>query len=84
MFEKIFLSQDFWVDSPVSQAPGSHFKMLITQPKSKKSQNDTRRSCLVEKNEYKKSRETLPLSESVNHQYKIIFKLMYKAKIWLK
>ena len=35
----MFLSQDFWVDSPVSQAPGSHFEMLITQPKSKKYQN---------------------------------------------
>jgi len=35
MFENVFLFQDFWVDSLVSQALGSHFKMLITQTKSK-------------------------------------------------
>ena len=65
---KFFLTEGFWGDSPVSQAPGSHFKRLITQPRSKKSKcpedisNGTRRSCLGKKTEYKKSRETVPLS----------------------
>ena len=43
---KIFLSQDFWVNSPVFQALGSHFKMLITQPNAKKNWNGPRKSPL--------------------------------------
>ena len=51
----------------MSQAPGSHFKMLITQPRSKKNQNGLRTSLMgpggvvLEKNEYTNSRETVPL-----------------------
>jgi len=67
---KFFLSQGFWGNSPVSQALGSHFKMLITQPRSKKikkalehTSNGTRRSCLGKKTNYKKSCETVPLSQ---------------------
>ena len=33
---KFFLTEGFGGDSPVSQALGSHFNMLITQPRSKK------------------------------------------------
>ena len=65
-----FLSQGLWGDSPVSQAPGSHLKMLITQPRSKKNQNGPRTSLMGpggavwgEKTDYKKSRETVPLSD---------------------
>ena len=65
---KIFLAEGFWGDSPVSQAPGSHFKMPITQPKGKKikmaqghlkwDQNE----LIDEKTGCKKSRETVPLN----------------------
>jgi len=64
---KFFLTEGFWGDSPVSQAPGSHFIMLITQPRSKKNQNSPRTSLMVPggvvwgKTEYKKSCETVPL-----------------------
>jgi len=43
---KIFLAEGFWGDSPVSYAPGSHFKMPITQPKGKKNQNGPRTSLV--------------------------------------
>ena len=33
-------------DSPVHRTPGSHFKMLITQPRSKKNQNGPRTSLM--------------------------------------
>jgi len=52
----------------VSQALGSHFEMLITQPKSKKNQNGPRTSLMGpggavwEKTDHKKSLETVPLS----------------------
>ena len=51
----------------MSQAPGSHFKMLIIQPRSKTNQNGPRTSLMGPggvvwgKTEYKKSRETVPL-----------------------
>ena len=34
------------LDSPVHRTPGSHFKMLITQPRSKKNQNGPRTSLM--------------------------------------
>ena len=69
MIEIFFLSQGFWGDSPVSQAPGSHFKMLITLPRSKKYQNVPTTSLMGpggavwgKQTDYKKARETVPLS----------------------
>ena len=50
---KIHLAQEFWVDSPVSQAPGSLFESWISTWKNKKIKwpydisNGTRRSRLV-------------------------------------
>ena len=43
---KFFQTQGFWGHSLVSQAPGSHFEMLITQPKSKKNPNGPRTSLM--------------------------------------
>ena len=66
---KIFLAEGFWGDSPVSQAPGSHFKMPITQPKGKKNLNGPRTSQVGsewtdwwKKTGCKKSCETVPLN----------------------
>ena len=67
MFEKNSYPKIFGVDSPVSQAPGSHLKMLQTQQKSKKIEmalghlHWAKEELFDGKTKYKKSRETVPL-----------------------
>ena len=62
----------------MSQAPGIHFKMLITQSRSKKNQNGPRTSLMGSggvvwgKTEYKKSCETVPLRAGVALQPVVI------------
>ena len=63
-FLKFFLSQGYWGDSPVSQAPGSH----LTQPRSKQIKMALghlywdQEELFGGKTYYKNSRETVPLS----------------------
>jgi len=87
MFEKFSYYKVFWGDSLVSQAPGSHFKMLVTQPRSKKNQNGPRTSLMGpggavwEKTDFKKSPETVPLCNpnsyhayyTVTYVHRIVF-----------